>query len=210
MQRKLIFLEKQQSKRECIKKYRPISLISAVLKVADATIVNRIVSSLHNNNILPGYVCAYRRGFSTLDGILTLKCFIENARKFDKKLLMLNWDLSAAFDKCSKLLTQECLKILGFSDFVIQSLLKLPISAIAKLCINFAETRFPWLQVLSGWPQGMSSSAHGFQLAMFCLLLKLEHADIDGYKIKLYSNEKKSKRDSFIHQESEKIKNENT
>ena len=39
MQRKLIFLEKQQSKRECIKKYRPISLISAVLKVADATIV---------------------------------------------------------------------------------------------------------------------------------------------------------------------------
>ena len=147
MQRKLIFIEKQQSKRECIKKYRPISLISAVLKVADATIVNRIVSSLHNNNILPGYVCAYRKGFSTLDGILTLKCFIENAKKFDKKLLMLNWDLSAAFDKCSKLLTQECLKILGFSDFVIQSLLKLPISAIAKLCINFAETRFPWLQV---------------------------------------------------------------
>jgi hypothetical protein len=56
----------------------------------------------------------------------------------------------------------------------------------------------------------MSSSAHGFQLAMFCLLLKLEHADISGYKIKLYSNEKKNKRDSFIHQESEKIKNENT
>merc|ERR1711944_237839 len=210
MQRKLIFIEKPQSKRECVKKYRPIRLISAVLKVADSTIVNRIVSSLHNNNILPGYVCAYRKGFGTLGGILTLKCFIENARKFDKKLLMLNWDLSAAFDKCSKLLTQECLKILGFSDFVIQSLLNLPISAIAKLCINFAESRFPWLQVLSGWPQGMSSSAHGFQLAMFCLLLKLEHADISGYKIKLYSNEKKNKKDFFIHQESEKIKNENT
>merc|ERR1712243_444031 len=114
----------------------------------------------------------------------TLKCFIENAKKFNKKLLMIGWDLSAAFDKCSKLLTQECLKILGFSDFVIQSLLNLPISAIVKLCINFAESRFPWLQ-------GLSSSAHGFQLAMFCLLLKLEHADISGYKIKLYSNEKK-------------------
>merc|ERR1712012_341231 len=59
-------------------------------------------------------------------------------------------------------------------------------------------------------PQGMSSSAHGFQLAMFCLLLKLEHADIDGYKIKLYLNEKKSKRSSFIHQESAKIKSENS
>merc|ERR1712012_416931 len=35
-------------------------------------------------------------------------------------------------------------------------------------------------------------------------------ADIDGYKIKLYLNEKKSKRSSFIHQESEKIKNENS
>ena len=81
MQRKLIFIEKQNSKRECVKKYRPISLISAVLKVADATIVNRIVSSLNNNNILPGYVCAYRKGFSTLDGILTLKCYIENDKK---------------------------------------------------------------------------------------------------------------------------------
>ena len=40
--------------------------------------------------------------------------------------------------------------------------------------------------------------------------MKLEHADIDGYKIKLYSNEKKSKRSSFIHQESVKIKSENS
>merc|ERR1711872_66212 len=106
--------------------------------------------------------------------------------------------------------TQECLKILGFSNFVISALANLPTSAIAKLCINFAESRFPWLQCSSGWPQGMSSSAHGFQLAMFCLLLKLEHANISGYKIKLYSNERKGKRDSFIHQELVKIKNENT
>ena len=53
MKRKIIFIEKQQSKKECVKKYRPISLISAILKTADMTIVNRIVSSLHNNNILP-------------------------------------------------------------------------------------------------------------------------------------------------------------
>ena len=42
MQRKIIFIEKQQSKKECVKKYRPISLISAILKAADMTIVNRI------------------------------------------------------------------------------------------------------------------------------------------------------------------------
>ena len=78
MKRKIIFIEKQQSKKECVKKYRPISLISAILKTADMTIVNRIVSSLHNNNILPGYINAYRKGFGTLDGIITLKCFISN------------------------------------------------------------------------------------------------------------------------------------
>ena len=58
MKRKIIFIEKHQSKKECVKKYRPISLISAILKTADMTIVNRIVSSLHNNNILPGYINA--------------------------------------------------------------------------------------------------------------------------------------------------------
>ena len=110
----------------------------------------------------------------------------------------------------NQLLTQECLKILGFSNFVIQALANLPTSAIAKLCINFAESRFPWLQCSSGWPQGMSSSAQGFQLAMQCLLLKLEHANISGYKIKLYSNERKCKKDSFIQKECEKLRNENT
>ena len=47
-------------------------------------------------------------------------------------------------------------------------------------------------------------------LAMLCLLIKLEHANISGYKIKLYSNEQKSKKESFIMNESEKIRNENT
>ena len=123
---------------------------------------------------------------------------------------MVSWDFLQAFDKCSQLLTQECLKILGFSNFVISALANLPTSAIAKLCVNFAETRFPWLQCSLGWPQGLSSSAQGFSLAMLCLLIKLEHANISGYRIKLYSNEQKSKKESFILKESEKIKNENT
>ena len=123
---------------------------------------------------------------------------------------MISWDFSQAFDKCSQLLTQECLKILGFSNFVIQALANLPTSAIAKLCINFAESRFPWLQCSIGWPQGLSSSAQGFQLAMLCLLVKLEHANISGYKIKLYPNERKGKKDSFIQKECERLRNENT
>ena len=45
---------------------------------------------------------------------------------------------------------------------------------------------------------------------MLCLLTKLEHANVSGYKIKLFSNEEKSKKDSFISKEIEKIKNENT
>ena len=108
------------------------------------------------------------------------------------------------------LLTQECLKILGFSNFVISALANLPTPAIAKLCVNFAEARFLWLNCSSGWPQGLSSSAQGFSLAMLCLLIKLEHANVSGYKIKLFSNEEKSKRESFISKESEKIKNVNT
>ena len=39
--------------------------------------------------------------------------------------------------------------------------------------------------------------------------MKLEHANISGYKIKLYSNERKCKKDSFIQKEYEKLRNEN-
>ena len=152
---------------------------------------------------------AYRKGFGTLGGIITLKCFIENSRRFNRKLLMLSWDFSQAFDKCSQLLTQECLKIFGFSNFVISALANLPTSAIAKLCVNFAEARFPMINCSSGWPQGLSSNAQGFSLAMLCLLIKLEHANVPGYKIKLFSNEERGKRDSFISKEIRKIKNEN-
>ena len=153
---------------------------------------------------------AYRKGFGTLGGIITLKCFIENSRRFNRKLLMLSWDFSQAFDKCSQLLTQECLKIFGFSNFVISALANLPTSAIAKLCVNFAETKFPMLNFSSGWSQGLSSSAQGFSLAMLCLLIKLEHANVSGYKIRLFSNEEKSKKASFISKEMRKIKDENT
>ena len=44
---------------------------------------------------------------------------------------------------------------------------------------------------------------------MLCLLMKLEHANISGYKIKLYSNERKCKKDSFIQKEYEKLRSEN-
>ena len=45
---------------------------------------------------------------------------------------------------------------------------------------------------------------------MLCLLIKLEHANVSGYKIKLFSNEEKSKKASFISKEIRKIKDENT
>ena len=184
MLRKIIFLAKPTNK-ITIKRWRPISLMNGLYKVADSCIVNRLVVGLQNGNILPPFMSAYRAGFSTLDAILSLQTFIDNAMFTKRKLVILNWDVSQAFDRCSRLMVQEILKILGFSNFIKNAIANLPIGAQARLCINLAETRFPKIFAANGCAQGQASSAQCFSLATLVILLRLNMQDISSFKIQL-------------------------
>ena len=185
MIKRLIFIPKPGVNKNTIKKYRPISLLNSILKLADTCIVSRLVASLENGKVLPPYMFAYRTGFSTTDAILSLQTFIDNANYTGRKLVILNWDVSQAFDKCSRLMVLECLKMLGCSDFLIDSLGKLPNGAIARICVNLAEARFPGIPAPHACPQGLGSSAQMFGIAMYILLLRLNYEDISLYKLDL-------------------------
>ena len=164
MTKRLIFIKKPGVQKITIKRFRPISLLNNFLKVGDACIVNRLIAGLENAKILPSYMSAYRSGHSTIDAILSLQTFINNADHSGRRLVILSWDVSQAFDKCSRLMVQECLKILGFSDLLIESISKLPTGALARICVNLSESRFSAIPASNACPQGQASSSHQLSL----------------------------------------------
>ena len=197
MLRKLIFIPKPTQK-ITIKRFRPISLLNVLFKLGDSCVVNRLVIGLQNAKILPSFMSAYRAGFSTIDSILSLQTFIDNANHTNRKLVIVNWDVSQAFDRCSRQMVQEVLKILGFGDLLINSFAKLPTGALARICINLAETRFPNIFAANGCAQGQKSSSYLFSLAMLVILLRLDMQDVASYKIELGVLKKIPMEESYI------------
>ena len=209
MLRKLIFIPKPTQK-ITIKRFRPISLLNVLFKLGDSCVVNRLVIGLQNAKIFPSFMSAYRAGFSTIDSILSLQTFIDNAIHTSRRLVILNWDVSQAFDRCSRLMVQEVLKILGFGDLLINSFAKLPTGALARICINLAETRFPNILAANGCAQGQKSSSYLFSLAMLVILLRLDMQDVSSYKIDLGVMKKISLEDSYIEYLWKKENNDNS
>ena len=193
MRRNLIFIPKS-IEQITIKKYRPISLLNSTLKLADTSIVQRLVLGLQNANILTSDMSAYRKGHSISDANLSLQTYIENCQYTGKKMAIVNFDISAAFDKISSNMILECMRLLNFSEELTQAFCKLPNGAMAKICINQAEAEntFPDVSVAGGAAQGMASSSYKFSLGMYILLLRLNMEDVDLYQIELSAKRKVS------------------
>ena len=200
MRRNLIFIPKNVEQ-ITIKKHRPISLLNSTLKLADTCIVQRLVLGLQNANVLPSSMSAYRKGHSIADANLSLQTYIENCQHTGKQMVILNFDISAAFDKCSQNLVLEVARLLNFDEkMMISAFSKLPNGAMAKICINLAENKFPDVPVTGGSPQGMSSSSYKYSLAMLVLLSRINMPDVDLYQIELSAKKKISLINMYINQ----------
>ena len=78
--------------------YRPISLTSAVCKIMEAMIANRLTSHIKNNNLLVPTQSGFRKNRSTLDQIIRLQSAILKAKMENMALLCIFLDLEKAFD----------------------------------------------------------------------------------------------------------------
>jgi hypothetical protein len=81
--------------------YRPISVLTAMSKVLEKILNNRLLSYLHKFDILAENQYGFRAGLSTEDGVLELTEFI--AKNIDNKAKVIGTflDLSKAFDTVS-------------------------------------------------------------------------------------------------------------
>ncbi|MEW8548241.1 MAG: reverse transcriptase domain-containing protein [Candidatus Thiodiazotropha sp.] len=80
------------------KSYRPISLTSAICKVMETMVANRLTSFLENKGLLSDNQSGFRRNRSTIDQILRLESAIRIARLRKRKLMAVFLDLEKAFD----------------------------------------------------------------------------------------------------------------
>ena len=77
--RNLIFLLKPGTQKTCIKAYRPISLISSLLKLASRILAKKIEHALIRRGLVPRTLFAYLKGKSTQDLIRSIRDIIDNS-----------------------------------------------------------------------------------------------------------------------------------
>ena len=106
-----VFKKKDSLKKE---NFRPVGILSAISKIFERLIQKQIIGYMEN--ILPPYLCGYRKNFDTQQALLAL---IENWEKvldnkgFGGAVLM---DLSKAFDTINHDLLVAKLHTYGFSN----------------------------------------------------------------------------------------------
>lgn len=91
----VIILYKKGDK-EDIGKYRPISLLSHLYKLLTKILNNRIANKL--DDIKPVEQAGFRRGYSTIDHLHTLRQVIEKSQEYNTHIYLAFIDLEKAFD----------------------------------------------------------------------------------------------------------------
>lgn len=76
--------------------YRPISLMSTVFKVVTRVLTNRVYEKVCNQ--LSADQAGFRRGYSTVDHLLTINLLVEKCREWALPLCMVFIDFKKAFD----------------------------------------------------------------------------------------------------------------
>ena len=91
-------LKKPSLDHNVVSSYRPISNLPVLSKLSERLVLNRVMSSLNNSNLLPTHQSAYRRHHSTETAVTKVYSDILGATDDGKLSLLILLDLSAAFD----------------------------------------------------------------------------------------------------------------
>lgn len=138
--------------RDCIRNYRPISILPSLSKILEKIVNDRLVDYLESNKLLSDHQYGFRRGMSTDDAVSNLVNYVSTKLDEGNKCISLFLDLAKAFDTVSVpiLLTKlEHIGIRGtqlklFQDYMTERY------QCVRLGSNISEN----LSVTHGVPQG--------------------------------------------------------
>ena len=151
----LIFIDKPESANLCYKKYRPINLLSNLLKATSKVMAKRIEKAISNSGILPRNTHAYYKERSTMDVVRMVKDAINDAAKnpdSEKACMLISFDYSAAFDTVSRQMIYNVLLTMGFPRKAIRMIKNIYEGVVCRILMNDVKLRE--FLVTSGCPQG--------------------------------------------------------
>lgn len=177
-----IILLHKKGARDDIGNYRPISLLSNVYKIFAKIILGRITARLDENQ--PMEQAGFRRNFSTIDHIHTLKQIMERYSEFNKTLYVAFIDYAKAFDCISHKSIWESLHRQGIPELYTNLIKSIYANTKAKIQLEALGKEF---QIQRGVRQGDPLSPKLFSAVLENVFRNLdwEHLglNIDGRKL---------------------------
>ena len=112
---KMIALFKKGSRYD-MKNYRPLSLLCVAGMILEKVIAIQIEEYFESNNLLGPFQFGFRKYKSTISELLTLFDSLLEGKENRQEIMVILYDLSAAFDTVSHEVLLEKLKVYGFDD----------------------------------------------------------------------------------------------
>ena len=182
--RKMILIEKRDSKKKTVKKLRPISLLSVFYKIISTLLSTRIKGAVLENGIMPPNQNAYLANRGTALSIAITNDILAKAKIDQKDIFLVNTDLSAAFDTVSRELIFKILEKMNFPTRFIDWIKTLITGNWISLQINGSEARR--LNHLRGLGQGDPLSALLFIISIIPIIEAIRTSDqIRGYNLNI-------------------------
>lgn len=113
-------IKKAELDRESFSNYRPISGLSFTSKFIERIVAYRVKQFIHEHSLLSPFQSAYRSGFSTESALIRLYNDLSIAKDNGRVSLVIQLDLSAAFDTVDhSILLRRLNARFGFDDKVL-------------------------------------------------------------------------------------------
>ena len=130
--------------------YRPVSILPTVSKLFERNMYSNI--DQYMNKFLSPYLCGFRKGYSTQNGLIDMLEKWRKALDKNKNAAALLTDLSKAFDCLNHELLIAKLKAYGFSKSALKLINSYLKNRLQRTKVN--NNLSSWSEILSGVPQG--------------------------------------------------------
>lgn len=164
-----IILIHKKGDKEDLKNYRPISLVSVAYKILTKIITNRL--SARFDEFQPREQAGFRKSFSTIDHIFTLRELISRCQEYNLPLCCAFVDYEKAFDSVKTSAVVESLLKVGIPSTYTELIQNIYHSATSTVRLHAETDKFP---IQKGVRQGDTISPKLFTAALESMFQTLD------------------------------------
>merc|ERR1711971_1313977 len=175
---KVIAIHKKGDKK-LLKNYRPVSMLAVFGMILEKVVALQIEEFFESNGLLGKFQFGFRKYKSTISESLTLFDTLLEAKEMGKEVLIILYDLSAAFDTLPHQILIEKLRLYGFSQLAIKWMESY--LSNRKQIVEISGKRSSEQEIDIGTPQGSRLSPLLFIILMADLDLWTENSTLSNF-----------------------------